>query len=379
MRQALVAGVALAAVHSSGGLAESAPPLAVPSPSGARRVPLIDTTDLYHPHQDVGDNFDILAAYALPEIDLRAVILDATEKYRREGREAGFIPVLQLNAIFGRRVPCATTPYAAMQSPEDKMLDAPAFQQAGIELLLETLRQSGELVEVTVFGSARAVAVAYNREPDLLRQRVRRIHLCAGASSPDFLEWNVVLDPQAMVRLLRSDLPIAIYPCATHEGPFAYGPHNCFWKLPNLDFVAQLQPPLRAYLAYAFSRSTRSDFLRYLEEEPPAAVIQAIAASAHNVWETCVWMQISNRRLVRRADGTCRIVPAVEVLPTDTVLPNELRPCKVQVRENGGFSFTLTDRPTNFLIYDRGDPKENERALREALPALYLSFRAQPK
>lgn len=342
-------------------------------------MPLIDTTDLYHPHQDVGDNFDIVAAYALPEIDLKAVILDATEKYRREGRDAGFIPVLQLNSIFGRRVPCATAPYSAMLSPEDKMLDAPAFQQAGIELLLDTIRQSAEPVDVTVFGSARAVAVAYNREPDLLRRGVRRIHLCAGASSPDFLEWNVVLDPHAVVRLLRSDLPIAIYPCATREGPFAYGPHNCFWKLPNLAFAAQMQPALRAYLAYAFSRSTRSDFLRYLEEEPPAGLIQAIAASAHNVWETCVWMQISGRRLVRRADRSCRIVPAAEVRATDTVLPNELRPCTVQVRDNGGFGFTLTDRPTNFLIYDRGEAKENEGALQEALPALYLSFRGQAK
>lgn len=279
LRHALVAGAALVGVDLSRGLAQ---PVGRPTTPATRRVPLIDTTDLYHPPQDVGDNFDILAAYALPEVDLQAVILDATEKYRREGRDAGFIPVLQLNSIFGRRVPCATTPYAAMQSPEDKLLDAPDFQQAGVELLLETLRQSAEQVEVTVFGSARAVAVAYNREPDLLRQRVRRIHLCAGASSPDFLEWNVVLDPHAMVRLLR------------------------------------------------------------------------------------------------RANGSHRIVPAAEVLSTDKVLPNELRPCIVQVRDNGGFSFTLTDRPTNFLIYDRGDPKENERALQEALSALYLSFRPHP-
>ncbi len=237
----MAAAAALVGTHAAGGSAEGAAPPSAP----AKRVPLIDTTDLYHPHQDVGDNFDILAAYALPEVDLRAVILDATEKYRGEGRDAGFIPVLQLNSIFGRGVPCGTTPYAAMRSPEDSMLDAPTFQQAGIELLLETLRQSAEPVDVTVFGSARAVAVAYNREPDLLRRQVRRIHLCAGASSPDFLEWNVVLDPHAIVRLLRSELPIAIYPCATQDGPFAYGPHNCFWKLPNLAFVADLQPPLR--------------------------------------------------------------------------------------------------------------------------------------
>ena len=50
-----------------------------PSP----KVALIDSTDLYHPPQDPGDNFDLVAAYALPEVDLKAVILDTTEKYRR--------------------------------------------------------------------------------------------------------------------------------------------------------------------------------------------------------------------------------------------------------------------------------------------------------
>ena len=356
--------------------------LALSAPTGAAepalRRPVIDTTDLYHPPQDPGDNFDLLAAYALPEVDLRAVILDVTEKYRRppEGpRDPGFIPMCQLNSLFGRNVPCAVSPYQAMKSPDDKMLDAPAFQQSGIRLLLDTLRQSAEKVDVLVFGSARSVAAAYNREPELLRRQVRRIHLSAGASSSDFLEWNVVLDPHAIVRLLRSDLPVAIYPCATKAGPFAYGPHNSFWKLPDLKFLDQMHPRLKAYLAYAFNRSNRSDFLRAVEEDPPPGAMRAIVGHAHNVWETAIWMQVADRRLVRRADGHFRIVPAADVKPGDVVLPNELRPCRVQVRDNGGFTFELTDGPANFWIYDRGDPHQNEQALRDALPALYLSFR----
>jgi len=119
--------------------------LALPGAShAAEPVPVIDVTDLYHPHQDVGDNFDIVAAYALPEIDLRAVILDCTEPFRqpvakdpgpglfpdaRGPREPGFIPVWQLNFAFGRNVPCATIPFNRMKSPGDKMLDAPPFQQ----------------------------------------------------------------------------------------------------------------------------------------------------------------------------------------------------------------------------------------------------------
>jgi hypothetical protein len=66
----------------------------------------------------------------------------------------------------------------------------------------------------------------------------------------------------------------------------------------------------------------------------------------HNVWETSVWAQVSGRRIVRRSDGHFRLVPGAEVLPTD------------------------------FLIYDRGDPQADEQALREALPALYVGFQA---
>ena len=176
-------------------------------------------------------------------------------------------------------------------------------------------------------------------------------------------------------RVLRSDLPVAIYPCATKDGPFAYGPNNCFWKLQDLTFIARMPQELQAYLAYAFARMTRSDFLRMLDEPPPEAVLQEICRRSHNVWETAVWAQVADLRIVQRADGRNRLIPAEDVLATDKVLPNELRPCQLEVRDDGLFRFQYTDRPTNFLLYDRGDPLKNTSALREALPELYTGFR----
>jgi len=263
---------------------------AAPAPAAPawRKVPLIDVTDLYHPPQDPGDNLDLIAAYALPEVDLRAVVLDCTAAFRKPEadfpglppdpsgpRDPGFIPVTQLNCIFNRAVPCAAAPFQTMKSPQDKMLDAPAFQQQGVELILKTLRESPEPVQIVCFGSARPVAVAFNREAKLFRNKLKRLHLCAGASDPGYVEW-------------RSN--------------------------------------------------------------------------------------VSGRRLVRRADGRQRIVAAAEVLATDTVLPNELRPCRVRVNDKGTFAWEKTTQPTNFQIYDRGNPEQNQRALREALPALYISF-----
>ncbi|MCS7238696.1 MAG: hypothetical protein NZ899_10570 [Thermoguttaceae bacterium] len=376
---------------------------AEPSTAGwvPKKIPVIDVTDLYHPHQDFGDNFDLIAAYALPEVDLRAVILDCTEPFRQPvaenpgpglfpdphgPREPGFIPVWQLNYVFDRNVPCATGPWTRMRSPADTMLDVPAFQQAGVELILRVLRESPDPVHIVSFGSARTIAVAFNRDPELFRRKLARLHLSAGGSSPPvpgYLEWNVALDPLAIVCLLRSSLPIALYPCAANNAgsqgygvyspAFSYDSHNTFWKLPNLQFIEELAPPLRRYLEYALTRSPRVDFLRAVDVDGPP-LDRGLLAKEHYVWETGVWICVTGRKLVRRSDGTYRMVPDSEVNPSDVVLPNELKPCKVVVHDNGVYEFELTNGPSNVLVYYRGDPQENERALREALPALYRSF-----
>jgi pyrimidine-specific ribonucleoside hydrolase len=374
----------------------------------SRRIPVIDCTDLYHPHQDVGDNFDIVAAYALPEIDLRAVILDVTNRFREPScraagfdvgggpREPGIIPLTQMNYIFGRTVAFAPSPFMQMRSPDDRMLDLPRFEQAGVELLLLTLRDSSEPVEILIFCSARTVAVAFNREPELLRRKVKRIHLSAGttsgelfdvdwsrgerkplaAGSPGYREWNVELDVHAFAGLLRSGLPLALYPCASDRGPFSLHRHNSFYALNSMRFVRRMQPKLRSYLAYAFNRGLRHDFLRAMDQDPAAEVLDAIDAIArHNVWETAVWLEVSGRKLIHRPGIGYRIVEAAAVTAADRVLQNDQTPCRIEVRDDGRFDFELTDQETGVTIYDRGtNVEENERAFQDALPELYQSF-----
>jgi len=123
------------------------------------------------------------------------------------------------------------------------------------------------------------------------------------------------------------------------------------------------------------SRSLRMDFLRAMEVDGPP-LDGKILAREHYIWETAVWICVSGRKLVKRADSTHRIIPADQVVSTDKVFPNELRPCTVTVRDDGVYECSETTKLTNFMIYYRGDPRENEAALREALPALYMSFKA---
>jgi len=354
-----------------------------------KKVPIIDITDLYFPPQDVGDNFDIVAAYALPEVELKAVILDATEKFRQPiaddmnpmfrdmrgiGRDPGLISIAQMNYIFDRDVPAAAGPFTTMADPEDKLEHVPKFQQKGIQLLMNALRNSEEKVQILSFGSARALAAAYNREPDLLRRKVERVHLAAGSSSGEFMEWNVLLDPNAIVCLLKSDLPIDIYPCATGEGPFAYGHHNTYWNLDSMSFIKDMAPRLRRYLGFAIGHVQRLDYLRALDEDLPDSVMEAVYRQSHHVWETAIWAQVAGLKLARSADGTYRLKRQDEIVAGDVILREEMRPCRLKVEKSGAFEFEYTDGPSNFRIYYRENYDVYETAMRQALPQLYKSL-----
>lgn len=345
-----------------------------------KKIPIIDITDLYHPYQDPGDNFDLLSAYCLPEIDLRAVILDITEDFRKESiihpiygeikggpREAGIIPVIQCNYMFKRNVPYGIGPFRAMLCETDTMEDTPAFNN-GIELFIKTLRESEEKLHVLSFGSARVIAAAFNREPELLMEKIEKIHLSAG-SSGDYLEWNVALDKFAFIRVLRSGLPINIYPCATKDGPFSIGEYNTFWLLKDLRFINEMQAPLRRYLTYAFSRSERNDYLTYLDTEPENKELFKVIGT-HNVWETAIWMNVAGRTLQINSRG-------FSYLPKENgtaALKEEMLPCKTEVGDNGIFNFTLTEENTPHFIYRRETPLELEDMLSSGLADLYLQY-----
>ena len=99
-----------------------------------RRIPLVHITDLYHPPQDPDDHLDLATIVALPEYDLRGVVLDVTKKFlvpKPEGwdiaRDPGYVPVAQLAHLTGRAIPAAMGPIAPLAHPGDAALDRPAL------------------------------------------------------------------------------------------------------------------------------------------------------------------------------------------------------------------------------------------------------------
>ncbi len=233
-----------------------------------------------HPHDDPDDHFDVASLYSIPEADLRAIILDQGD---RQSQRPGFKPVWQLNYLTGRHVPAAIGLRDKLNSPDDTGLDQPAEFQNGVNLILQTLQDSQKKVAIMFVGSARDVVAAYNRCPDLFRKKVRSIHGFIGeASNPTYQEWNVKLDPQAFVGLIRSDLPFYWIPCFD-GGEWMNRGNASFWKIKHKDVLERTSEPLQRYFLYMLRQST-DDPIKYLWLPTPSEERDWLMNGTRNMW-----------------------------------------------------------------------------------------------
>ncbi|WP_294588040.1 hypothetical protein [uncultured Bacteroides sp.] len=366
------------------------------------KIPVVVITDLYHPFQDPGDNMDLIMGFGLPDVDLKAVLLDITDAFRkpiadhptlwkdpRGPREAGIIPVEQLSYIFNKKVPYGIGPLSMMKSEEDKMDYLPPYEQEAIHILLKVLNESKEPIEVLSFGSARILAVAYNRNPQLLKKKIHKIHLSAGTASSNYEpgsdagansipggEWNVALDVFAFNRILKSDLPVAIYPCAGKDGGFIKDCNNTYWQLPDMEFTKQMNPQLQHYLSFAFNQKLQVDFLRAMDADYPTNIDISSYPKPFHVWESAIWLNATQKAIICNSKGEYRLVKRSKVGKRDRVIGNELRYCTFdEIRDDGRFRFSYTDKTSGCKeMYYRADMEENEKALQKVIPELYISI-----
>ena len=170
-----------------------------------KSVPIVYITDLYHPHDDPDDHYDLATLFGTPAFDIKAIVIDMG---KRGIDRPGLPAIQQLMHITGNTaVPCATGLTEDLKSQSDKADQQAQDVQGGVNLILKVLRESDKPVTLFGTGSLRDVAAAYNREPALFQSKVARFYVNAG-STAGVVEWNVSLDPHAYVRIMNSTLPI---------------------------------------------------------------------------------------------------------------------------------------------------------------------------
>jgi len=188
--------------------------LVLPATSAGQRskplTPVIYSTDLtYTFDMNEDDPFDAAVLLKCPELDVWGVILD-NPKYSSEGDKI----LGKIMEYAGRRVKIVKgLGRFRMQSYDDNGLNA--AHQEGVEFLISTLENSEQRVILIAVGSLTDFAVALVRTPALLKEKVAAVYVVAGSLMNPVQDHNVMLDPRAFVKVMRSGLPIVWVPVDT--------------------------------------------------------------------------------------------------------------------------------------------------------------------
>ncbi len=301
----------------------------------AEGMPTIYCTDLFHPHDDLDDHFDLACLYALEELDLKGIVLDQGLKQREK---PGSIPIQQLNSLTGRDIPYATGLSEPLKTPKDTGEDQPEEHQQGLRLILSILRESPTPVTIIAVGSLRDVAAAYNRAPELFKEKADKLLLFIGDAQGSFQEYNVGLDVNAYAAVMNAPLPLYWVPCFD-GGLWKNDGNASFWQAPHEALLDGASNPVLNFFLYAMLHKTAADPLAALRETPDPEELSRALTETRNLWCCAVFPFVAGRTYVRRGDD-CLALPPNEVAADD--LPLELfsfLPVALNVDEQGKESY----------------------------------------
>jgi hypothetical protein len=327
---------ALSAGTAAAGLRGNAP-AASPGTSGPETlltpVPLIHVTDLFRPHADPDDHWDLATLFALAHqgrIELRGVIIDYPPA--DFNRDPDVLAVAQMNRITGLAVPVAVGSPRRMDEAEAVRPESRAAL-SGVHALIQMMRTSSRPVAISVVGSARDVAMAGRLEPRLFSEKCAGVYLNAGSGTPDpglaaRREYNVALDPASYAGIFDLPCPVFWLPCfevapGGHGESFVAGPRGTLYRFIQKDILPHLSPRLQNYFAFMFKQgdsekdqveeaeALRSNWLRTLDGPLQKEVLARQGERERWMWSTAGFFHAAG----------LTVTAAGEIVPRDAATP----------------------------------------------------------
>jgi hypothetical protein len=269
-------------------------------PNGSRqnnsKTPVLHATDLFRPHMDPDDHWDLACVYALAhrgDIDLKGILIDHPPRGSK-GQNPDIAAVAQMNLIAGVTIPFAVGSSLPLKSRDDVQAYACPIDHRGVKMVLDVLEGSPEPVIINILGSSRDIAIAGKNAPNLFARKCAAIYLNAGTGSPEMnsqskLEYNVTLDRYAFAAIF--DLPCPVYwmPCfedmetRRKRSIREYGTH---YKFRQSEILAHMSDNVRKYFAYMFGRYTDYKWLEYLREPVDEILLSKFAGMDRHMWCT---------------------------------------------------------------------------------------------
>ncbi|MGI6414881.1 MAG: hypothetical protein ACOX1P_04370 [Thermoguttaceae bacterium] len=345
--------------------------LPIEAPAAGPKTPFIYCSDLFHPAMDPDDHFDLATVFAMKTLDIRAVILDNHIDRLTQDQESGGgrIPLQQMMHVTGRDVPWAIGLKEKLRSRDDRALDTDPRWQGGVQKILSVLRQSPEKVVIKLSTGA-DFAAAFNREPELIRTKVRAVYLHAGNGAGGAQkEYNVGLDPIGYERVFQSGVPI--YWCPCFEGAAFKTPrdgYETYFKIPDQAAIFDVcVPGVRRFFAYAFARS-KADPIGFLEQDSPIR----LPGGARHMWSTPTLAHAAGLKIYRRGtDDYLFLAPndAVRLgLSGNEVKPFEFVPVRVVATRVEGNNAPTDNAAPGTIRVEREPSKPNAMVFRQTDP-----------
>ena len=349
--------------------------------NGSKKVkqkrPVLHVTDLFRPHMDPDDHWDLACVYALAcrgDIELKGVVIDHPPE-NANGRNPDIAAVAQMNVISGTYAPVAVGSGISMKSRDDIQEYASSADRHGVGMVLDVLRKSPVPVVINVLGSSRDVAIAGKKEPGLFKAKCAAIYLNAGTGSPKMspaskLEYNVTLDKYAFAAVF--DLPCPLYwmPCFEElesdrrQQVCEYGTH---YRFRQDEILPGLPDMIQNYFAYMFGKYTDNNWLGYLKGTRDEALLTKVGSMDRHMWCTAGFLHAAGYTVTR--DGQIASLTEKRALPVFT-----FDGVKVECDDNGLTRWTADNGSRDRFIFHVRDTKNYQSAMTAAMKSLLASL-----
>ena len=334
-------------------------------------TPFIHQTDIFHPHGDPDDHWDLATVYALAAqeaLDLRGIMFDYPPAHRLG--DPATLAAAQLGCLTGiTGIPAVVGSPFPMRHRKDTQGDRGRAARASAEWLCRTLEASASPAVVNIVGSCTDVAIAGLMRPDLFQTKCKAIYLNAGAANPGKegeLEYNVRLNPSSYAAVF--DLPCPVYwcPCWHQTEVREIGANGTWYSFVQGDVLRPICGPLCNYFLYMLSRSADPKYLRYLTGPVDPALLEDFGGKARSMWSTAAILHAAGLGV----DAKGGLKPAG--LVRDPVF--EFLPITIRCADDGGTDWTPAAEETGRHIFQIRHPDLYAPAMTSALGTLLKSI-----
>lgn len=264
-------------------------------------TPLIHATDLYRPHCDPDDHWDLATVYALAYLgafELEGILHDYPS--RPNLGDPDIMGVGQMNYCTGLAVPSVFGYPDPMKSRGDTQLYPDELERQGINWLINTLRKSVSPVIINIVGAATNVAVALKKEPALFKEKCKAIYLNAGSANSvkdRKLEYNVKLNPLAYVAIFDAPCPVYWLPCTTKTNIGEVGEYGSYYRFNQGDILKDLPSMLQNFFLSMLRKEEGAGWLKYLKNDPAQELIEKFSNVTRHMWCTAGFIHAAGKKV----------------------------------------------------------------------------------